>query len=97
LRPHLVGTWIALGIVCVAAPILGLVVANLAHNPAGNGPGSLQVALGVVVPASISFFTAVVAKRTVAVAAIWAVGSVLATGALLLVVVLFVQFVIQPE
>jgi hypothetical protein len=76
--------------------VLGLVAASLAPNPAGNGPGSLQVVLGAGVPALFSFAIASLAGTRLALAAVWALASVLATGVLLLLLFLFVNVVIQP-
>ena len=88
---------IGLGVLCcVVAHVLGLVASSFAPNPAGNGPGSLQVVLGAGVPALISFAIASLAGRRLVLAAVWALASVLATGILLLVLFLFVEVVIQP-
>lgn len=89
---------VALIVVCLlVAPVLGLVAANAATNPPGNGPGGMQVVLGAGVPALLSFVAALFARNgTLLRAGAWAFASVLATGALLLVLALFVEHVIRP-
>jgi hypothetical protein len=81
----------------IVAPVLGLVAANAATNPPGNGPGTLQVVLGAGVPAVLSFLAALLAGNgTLLRAGAWACASVAATGSLLLVLALFVELVIRP-
>lgn len=91
------GPPIALGVLCcVVAPVLGLAAASLAENPPGNGPGALQVVLGAGVPAVFSFGLASLAGARPPFAVLWALASLLATGALLFALFLFVEIVIQP-
>ena len=81
----------------LAAPVVGLLAASLAENPPGNGPGGMQVLLGVGVPAGLSFLVARRwAERTRLRASMWAVASVAATGIILLLLALYVSEVIQP-
>ncbi len=88
---------VLLAVCLIAAPTAGLVAANAATNPLGEGPGGLHVVLGVAIPAPLSYFTARhAAGRTQRGAAVWALASVVATGALLVVLFLFVVFVIRP-
>ena len=73
----------------VAAPILGLLAANLAENPPGSGPGALQVVLAVGSAVGVSL----VAARRVGLpwssAFGWAVASAAALPVLLLLLFLF--------
>jgi hypothetical protein len=91
------GPPIALGLLCcVVAPVLGLLAASLVENPPGNGPGALQVVLGAGVPTVLSFGAASLAGARPPAAVLWALASLLATGALLFALFLFVEVVIQP-
>jgi len=67
----------ALGVVCILlAPVLGLVAADKSTNPPGEGPGVLQVILGVGIPAGVAFVVARhVGNRTRARALAWSVAS----------------------
>jgi hypothetical protein len=87
-----------LAVVClVVGPVAGLLAANAATNPPGNGPGTAQVVLGIGVPAGLSFLAARLGARTTPVAGAWALASVVATGALLLLLIMFFFWVFQPE
>jgi hypothetical protein len=96
--PHTPLTRLTLAATClIVAPIAGLLAANAATNPPGEGPGTLQVLLGVLVPASVSYVTVRhAAKRSRIAAVAWALASLVATGLLLLALAVFVDVVVRP-
>jgi len=65
-------------------------------NPPGNGPGSGQVFVGVVVPIGVAVAGSVLAGIRAVEATIWALASVALTGGLVLFVMYFVEYVIRP-
>ena len=90
------GGALALGCL-VGAPIVGFAAAGAAPHPEGNGPGALQVVVGVGLPLAIGFLLAWKgAGRSPAAAAGWGVAAVAATGVLAGLLWLFVFEVIQP-
>jgi len=85
-------------VVCILlAPVLGLVAADKSTNPPGEGPGVLQVILGVGIPAGVAFVVARhVGNRTRARALAWSVASVAATGVILVLLWIYVFTVVRP-
>jgi hypothetical protein len=65
-------------------------------NPPGNGPGSAQIFVGGVVPICVALAGSVLTRIRAVEAMIWALGSVVLTGGLILFVMYFVEYVIQP-
>jgi hypothetical protein len=83
---------ITLGLVClVIAPPLGLWAGGSMPNPPGNGPGAGQVVVGVAVPLLLTLVAARVARIRSFETGAWAVASLALTGALVLLLIWFVQ------
>jgi hypothetical protein len=80
----------------VVAPILGVWAGGSMPNPPGNGPGSGQVLVGVVVPACVSSAACVLARIRAIEASLWALASVALTGGLVLFLMYFVEHVVRP-
>jgi hypothetical protein len=68
----------------IVAPVAGLWAATKMTNPPGNGPGTGQVVVGVLVPISVSVAAARSLGRTGWTEAVaWAFASLVVIGALL--------------
>jgi hypothetical protein len=80
----------------IISPVLGIWASGSMPNPPGNGPGAGQVAVGVAVPISLTFSASVVARIRALETSIWALASVALTGALILFLMYFVDYVIRP-
>jgi hypothetical protein len=65
-------------------------------NPPGNGPGSSQVLVGLVVPICVALAGSVLARIRAIEASLWALASVALTGGLVLVLMYFVEYVLRP-
>ena len=78
------------------APVVGLVAVSAAPNPAGEGPGAMQVVLGVLVPPALSLLVSHRRGSGISERIGWAAASVVATGVLLGVAALLVTTVIRP-
>jgi len=65
-------------------------------NPAGNGPGSGQVLVGVAAPVCVAFAACVLARVRAIEASLWAFASVALTGGLVLFLMYFVEHVVRP-
>ena len=91
-KTQTVGNRVLLGFVCVVvAPVAGVMSAGTVPNPAGNGPGAGQVIVGVGVPASVTWIAALIARTRRAEACLWTTASLAVTGALVLLLVWFVE------
>jgi hypothetical protein len=80
----------------LVAPILGVWAGGSMPNPPGNGPGSDQVFVGVLVPILVASAGSVLARIRAVEATIWALASVALTGGLIVFLVYFVEYVIRP-
>jgi hypothetical protein len=80
----------------IVAPILGVWAGASMPNPPGNGPGSGQVFVGVVVPICVALAGSVLARIRAVEATIWALASVALTGGIILFLMYFVEHVIRP-
>ena len=87
--------WLA-PICLVVAPILGVEAGGSMPNPPGNGPGSGQVLMGVVVPVCLALAACVFARVRAIEASLWALASVALTGGLALALMYFVEHVVRP-
>lgn len=65
-------------------------------NPPGNGPGSGQVIVGVVLPICVASTGSALARIRALEASIWAFASVASTGGLILFLMYLVEHVIRP-
>jgi hypothetical protein len=65
-------------------------------NPPGNGPGSGQVFVGVVIPICVALAGSVLARIRAIEASLWALASVALTGGLVVFLGYFVDYVIRP-
>jgi hypothetical protein len=80
----------------IISPALGIWAGGSMPNPPGNGPGAGQVAVGVAVPICLTFFASLVARIRALETSIWALASVALTGALILFLMYFVEYIIRP-
>ena len=71
----------------IVAPILGVWAGGSMPNPPGVGPGWGQLVVGAVVPAALTFAAAVRVRAGRLEAGLWSVGSLAATGGLVLFLV----------
>jgi hypothetical protein len=83
---------IVLGFVClVIGPILGVCAGGSMPNPPGNGPGAAQLVVGIATPVCLSFVVCGLAGIRATVATVWALGSLVLSGALVFFVIWFVR------
>jgi len=87
--------WLA-PICLVVASILGAWAAGSMPNPPGNGPGSGQVLVGLVVPVCVALAACVLARIRAIEASLWALASAALTGGLVLFLMYFVEHVVRP-
>jgi hypothetical protein len=80
----------------IVAPILGVWAGGSMPNPPGNGPGSGQVFVGVVIPICVALAGSVLARIRAIEASLWALASVALTGGLILFLMYFVEYVLRP-
>jgi hypothetical protein len=80
----------------IVAPILGVWAGGSMPNPPGDGPGLGQIFVGVVVPICVTLGGSVLAHIRAVEASIWALASVALTGALILFLMYFVEYVVRP-
>jgi hypothetical protein len=80
----------------IVAPILGVWAGGSMPNPPGNGPGSGQVFVGVVVPICVALAGSILARIRAIEASLWALVSVALTGGLILFLMYFVEYVLRP-
>jgi hypothetical protein len=65
-------------------------------NPAGNGPGSGQVLVGVAIPICVALAGSVLARVRAIEASLWALASVALTGGFIVFLMYLVEYVVRP-